>query len=183
MIDVGTLSGGINSSGYGINNSGQVVGESDTGPILHLNLRLKSFSLYGTHAFLWTEGAGMMDLGHLGGGTSRATAISNNGVVVGTSALINGTDHAFRWTQASGLIDLNTLLKPNSGWVLVDAYGVNDHGLWVAQRRWARLSIRSARTTPGEAIRANRDHIAERCEGIASCHTPSLRASLLEYPI
>jgi len=70
----------------------------------------------------------MMDLGHLGGGTSRATAISNNGVVVGTSALINGTDHAFRWTQASGLIDLNTLLKPNSGWVLVDAYGVNDNG-------------------------------------------------------
>ena len=128
MIDVGTLSGGINSSGYGINNSGQVVGESDTGPILHLNLRLKSFSLYGTHAFLWTEGAGMMDLSHLGGGTSRATAISNNGVVVGTSALINGTDHAFRWTQASGLIDLNTLLKPNSGWVLVDAYGVNDNG-------------------------------------------------------
>ena len=128
MIDLGTLSGGTNSSGYGINNSGQVVGESDTGPILHLDLRLKSFSLYGTHAFLWTEGAGMMDLGHLGGGTSRATAISNNGVVVGTSALINDTDHAFRWTQASGMIDLNTLLQPNSGWVLVDAYGVNDTG-------------------------------------------------------
>jgi probable HAF family extracellular repeat protein len=70
----------------------------------------------------------MMDLGHLGGGTSRATAISNNGVVVRTSALINGTDHAFRWAQASGMIDLNTLLQPNSGWVLVEAYGVNDNG-------------------------------------------------------
>jgi len=124
MIDLGTLSGGTNSSGYGINNSGQVVGESDTGPILHLDLRLKSFSLYGTHAFLWRHDGP----GPLGGGTSRATAISNNGVVVGTSALINGTDHGFRWTQASGMIDLNTLLQPNSGWVLVDAYGVNDNG-------------------------------------------------------
>ena len=26
------------------------------------------------------------------------------------------------------MIDLNTLLQPNSGWVLVDAYGVNDNG-------------------------------------------------------
>jgi len=66
MIDLGTLSGGINSSGYGINNSGQVVGESDTGPILHLNLRLKSFSLYGTHAFPVDRGRGHDGPGPLG---------------------------------------------------------------------------------------------------------------------
>ena len=128
MISLGTLSGGTNSSGYGINNSGQVVGESDTGPILKPNFRLKGFLFFGTHAFLWTEGVGMTDLGDLGGGTSQATAISNNEIVVGTSTLINGTDSAFRWTRAGGMIDLNTLLPPNSGWVLLEAYDVNDKG-------------------------------------------------------
>jgi probable HAF family extracellular repeat protein len=126
MVSLGTLPGGFNSSGYGINNSGQVVGESDTGPILHRFGRVRDFSFFGTHAFLWTEGDGMRDLGHLGGGTSRATAISNMGQVVGTSSLTDGTAHAFSWTSRGGMIDLNTLLPLNSGWVLLDADGVND---------------------------------------------------------
>ena len=131
MISLGTLSGGTKSSGYGINNSGQVVGESDTGPIVGFP-RLKGGSFggigEGPYAFLWTEGVGMRNLGDLGGGTSRATAISNNGVVVGVSTVIDGAFHAFRWTQAEGMIDLNTLLPPNSGWVLLEADGVNDNG-------------------------------------------------------
>jgi probable HAF family extracellular repeat protein len=142
MINLGTLSGGTRSSAYSINNSGQVVGESDTGPILNPHFRSKGSSFFGTHAFLWTEGVGMTDLGDLGGvplggvplgsvhrgGTSQATAISNNGIVVGTSTLIDGTIRAFRWTQAGGMIDLNTLLPPNSGWVLTNADAVNDNG-------------------------------------------------------
>lgn len=128
MVSLGTLAGGFNSSGYGINNSGQVVGESDTGPILHPFGRVRGFPFFGTHAFLWTEGDGMRDLGHLGGGTSRATAISNTGQVVGTSSLIDATSHAFSWTSREGMIDLNTLLPLNSGWVLLDAGGVNDKG-------------------------------------------------------
>ena len=128
MISLGAL-GGKNSSAYGINNSGQIVGESDTGliPIPYpVGRRLKGFLFFGTHAFLWTEGIGMTDLGHLGGGTSRATAINNNGVVVGTSTLIDGTSHAFHWTKRGGMIDLNTLLPINSGWILYEADGVND---------------------------------------------------------
>jgi probable HAF family extracellular repeat protein len=143
MISLGTLSGGTRSSGYGINNSGQVVGESDTGPIVGFprlkgqgpivgfpRLKGRSFGEIGEgpRAFLWTEGVGMRDLGDLGGGTSRATAISNNGVVVGWSYVIDGAFRAFRWTQAEGMINLNTLLPPNSGWVLLEAYGVNDNG-------------------------------------------------------
>jgi probable HAF family extracellular repeat protein len=127
MIDLGSL-GGTNSRAYGINNNGQVVGESDTGPILRSSVRWRGFPFFGTRAFLWTEGVGMTDLGHLGGGTSGARAISNNGVVVGASDLINGTSHAFRWTQAGGMIDLNTLLPLNSGWVLTEANGINDKG-------------------------------------------------------
>jgi probable HAF family extracellular repeat protein len=128
MVGLGTLAGGLNSSGYGINNSGQVVGESNTGPILHPFGRVKGFSFFGTHAFLWTEGDGMRDLGHLGGGTSRAIAISNTGQVVGTSNLIDGTPHAFSWTSRGGMVDLNTLVPLNSGWVLFEADGVNDKG-------------------------------------------------------
>jgi probable HAF family extracellular repeat protein len=128
MVNLGSL-GGTNSRAYGINNSGQVVGESDAGPILKPSVRFRGFPLFfGTHAFLWTEGIGMTDLGHLGGGTSHASAISNNGVVVGWSTLINSAGHAFRWTKRGGMIDLNTLLPLNSGWVLTDANGVNDEG-------------------------------------------------------
>jgi probable HAF family extracellular repeat protein len=137
MIDLGTL-GGTNSWAYGINTSGQVVGESDTGPgpvaggsntrrIARPSVRFGRFSFFGTHAFLWTEGVGMTDLGHLGG-TSRATAINNNEVVVGFSTRIDGTGYAFSWTRAGGMIDLNTLLPPNSGWVLLEANGINDNG-------------------------------------------------------
>jgi probable HAF family extracellular repeat protein len=129
MISLGTL-GGVNSSAYGINNSGQVVGESDVGPSPNLQLRSRftDFSLFGTHAFLWTEGIGMRDLDHLGGGTSRATAINNKGLVVGYSRLINGAFHAFSWTHTKGMIDLNNLLPLFSGWVLIGANGVNDSG-------------------------------------------------------
>jgi probable HAF family extracellular repeat protein len=128
MLDLGTLPGGTHSSAYGINDGGQVVGESDTSPISNPNFRLRGFSLSGTHAFLWTEGAGMTDLGHLGGGTSLAAAISNNGTVVGTSTLIDGASRAFRWTQAEGMVDLNAMLPRGSGWVLTAAWDVNDRG-------------------------------------------------------
>jgi probable HAF family extracellular repeat protein len=126
MVDLGTL-GGSNSSGYGINDSGQVVGESDTGFVIGTETEFQSFTLFGTHAFLWSEGSGMVDLGHLGGGDSLAHAINNNGVV-GQSELPNGTYHAFRWTSSEGMIDLNSLLPPGSGWVLISAYDVNDKG-------------------------------------------------------
>ena len=130
MISLGTLSGGTKSSSFGINNSGQVVGESDTGPVVGPPLKGFSFGAIGEgpHAFLWTEGIGMRDLGDLGGGTSRAHAINNNVVVVGVSTAINGTNHAFRWTEAEGMIDLNTLLPPDSGWVLIVANDINDKG-------------------------------------------------------
>ena len=128
MVSLGTLSGGSNSSAYGINDSGQVVGQSDTAPIITQGFSSPHIFLFGKHAFLWTEGAGMVDLGHLGGGTSLERAINNSGVIVGESTLANGESRAFRWTQAGGMVDLNTAIPSNSGWVLRSAWDINDRG-------------------------------------------------------
>jgi len=130
MRDLGTL-GGRKSSAYGINNLGEVVGESDFQLVNNPSTTafvLPGTSLTGTHAFLWTEAKGMKDLGHLGGGYSIAQAINNNGEVVGYSTLPGGTRRAFRWSSFGGMKDLNTLLPSGSGWVLTEANDINDRG-------------------------------------------------------
>jgi probable HAF family extracellular repeat protein len=98
----------------GINDSGDVAGASAT-PAGYL------------HAFFWT-GSGMQDLGTLGGTSSFAYGINGWGDVVGCSFVAESENtHAFLW-MGSGLFDLNGLLAANSGWVLNEAYGINDSG-------------------------------------------------------
>src|SRR6266849_4209352 len=83
MVDLGTL-GGTNSfltirgsafegNGGGVNNRGQVVGESSISGDTPL------------HAFSWTSGGGMVDLGTLGGTDSVPFAVNGSGQVVGES--------------------------------------------------------------------------------------------------
>jgi probable HAF family extracellular repeat protein len=77
VTDLGTLPGGTISVAYGINNLGQVVGDSDTGG-----------NVQNTHAFIWENGA-MTDLqADLGlpllcGSTSAARSIDGQGRVAG----------------------------------------------------------------------------------------------------
>ena len=114
MSDLGTL-GGTYSKAWGVNNNGQVVGESlYSGGTQH-------------HAFLYSNGM-MSDLGTLGGSTSTAYGINSSGQVVGY-AITTGeaATHAFLYSGGN-LLDLNNLISPNSGWTLVDAQGINDLG-------------------------------------------------------
>ena len=85
-------------------------------------------------AFRWTASTGMVNLGSLGGGLSRATATSRDGsVVVGTSLTTtsSGSAHAFIWTARCGMLDLQTALKGAkipSGWILQTATDVSEDG-------------------------------------------------------
>ena len=77
-----------------INDAGQVVGTS----------YLPGDSI--SHAFLWTPGRGILDLGTLGGRRSSAAAINELGQIVGQSTTATGREHPFRWTPAEGMQDL-----------------------------------------------------------------------------
>ncbi|HZK74725.1 MAG TPA: hypothetical protein VFD88_12060 [Clostridia bacterium] len=83
MIDLGTLPGGLNSTGNGINNSGVTVGES-----LPPDMATSS-------AFL--DNGTMVDLGSFGGMYSAANGINDSWQVVGSSKDRSNADHAFLW--------------------------------------------------------------------------------------
>ncbi|SNB47975.1 Ig-like domain-containing protein [Geobacter sp. DSM 9736] len=81
LTDLGTL-GGLTATARAINDSGAVVGESDTETGL-------------IHAFLWSKGV-MTDLGALDGDTvSGAYGINNSGQIIG----ISNSRRIFLWTN------------------------------------------------------------------------------------
>jgi probable HAF family extracellular repeat protein len=59
-----------------------------------------------THAFLYT-GAGLTDIGTLGGTYSDGTSINNRGEIAGVSTVSNGATHLFLYTQGH-MHDLGT---------------------------------------------------------------------------
>ena len=102
--DLGTLPGGDYSAAYAINDSGLVVGTSNTAT--------------STHAFSWTQAKGLTDLGTLSStNASSALAINNQGQIVGSSG-----DHAALWSGGS-IQDLGTL-----GGATSEAHGINNPG-------------------------------------------------------
>lgn len=99
-----------------LNNSGQVVGWSDT----------KGDTNF--HAFLWTKGTGMQDLGTVGTDVnSLAIGINDSGVVVGASIDVNFNPRAFV-SVGQSLVDLNTLIPGGSPLYLFTACNINDAG-------------------------------------------------------
>jgi len=144
MRDLGTLPGGDYSAAFGINDSAQVAGTSNTADSMH--------------AFIWTSAAGMQDLGVLSGANSaQGLAINNLGDVVGSS----GT-HAVMWSNGT-ITDLGTLGGPTS-----EAHGINNHQQIVGfadtaadgQRAfiWSNGSMQQIGVLPGD-IASRADHI------------------------
>jgi probable HAF family extracellular repeat protein len=144
MADLGTLGG--NGKGYGINDAGQVAGESDT--------------THGPHAFRYSgtpgSGGAMADLGTLGGGESYGRGINNSGQVAGYSVPAGATDyHAFRYSGTPGaggaMKDLGTLGGTNSyGYAINDAgfvVGVSERSTGVAGVLWPTLWLTDAGNT------------------------------------
>ncbi len=112
---LGTLGGAV-SEGNDINDGGQVAGWSRTGVAGE------------ERPFLFTDGAGMVDLGSLGGSSGRAFGLNNAGAVVGMSDVSSGAGldyHAFLYDNGA-MVDLNALIDPASGWRLVSATDIND---------------------------------------------------------
>jgi probable HAF family extracellular repeat protein len=117
MKDLGTL-GGYRSSARGINNSGQIVGESDIDPM----------ASWQPHAFLYSGGT-MADLGTLPGGSiSHAKGINNSGQIVGSSTVAAGQTHAFSYSGGM-MTDLGAIvLAIGQGTYTSDARGINNLG-------------------------------------------------------
>jgi probable HAF family extracellular repeat protein len=151
MEALGALPGDCYSYAYGINDLGQVVGVSQGCPLtsFHAFLWRKGVGMVnlgawtpaainnlgtavgdnGSHAVTWNRHKGLRDLGTLPGGTtSSGIAINDFGQVVGSSnsSADPYTSHAtLWWNSISSPWDLNSLIAPNSGWVLYSATGIN----------------------------------------------------------
>lgn len=89
-----------------INDLGQVVGSYVVGNT--------------DRAFSWTADTGFVDLGTLGGVSSRAFGVNNRGQVVGESLTATQDRKAFLWTRETEMIDL--------GGEFSSAHGINDRG-------------------------------------------------------
>ncbi|HEV2484056.1 MAG TPA: hypothetical protein VGT08_00850 [Terracidiphilus sp.] len=116
-IDLGNLGGKSNNLPHGMNNLGQVVGESD---------------LPGdqtAHAFLASAGTKMQDLGTVGSDTySFGFGINDAGEIVGLSANADFSVIRAFIRQDGALVDLNTLVTGNNSLYLLTACFVNSRG-------------------------------------------------------
>src|SRR5258707_2030070 len=118
MEDIGLSNRGGISRGFGINNTGVVVGDSAF-------IATHTAASPVRHATLFGDGS-RIDLGTLKKQTySRANSINGFNQVVGFSgpALDTPKSRAFFWSKSTGMVDLGTL-----GGAYAQAFAINDSG-------------------------------------------------------
>lgn len=116
MTDLGTLGGSV-SYAYGLNNSGQVVGWSNTS------------TSSAERAFLYANGA-MTNLGAMGGVSSVALDINESGYIVGHTRSATDVVRGFVRQPNGNVINLGTLGGTDSG-----ANAINNSGTVVGQSK------------------------------------------------
>lgn len=107
------------SIAYAINNVGEIAGTS-TGAA--------------RKAFYWNSTGGMISVGNLGGKQSEAFSINDQGQVVGTTQLKNGSSTAFLWRNGK-TSNLNALSGVSGSRSLIAANGINNSGHIVGEMR------------------------------------------------
>jgi probable HAF family extracellular repeat protein len=110
LVDLLSL-GGDFSRAWDVNSKRQVVGESN----LDANR---------THAFLWSEEDGMIDIGLATYANSYAYAINEAVEVVGWMRDGPTPTHAFLWTKRYGVVDIGAVRTGESF-----AFSINDNGV------------------------------------------------------
>jgi len=121
LKDLGALPGGAFAAAFDINDAGQVVGQSEIGPLVD-------------RGFVWDKTAGMQAVPASGALTPTAAyGINNAGQIVGT-ATTSGGSHAYLLSGGVGgaLTDLGTFGGPNSF-----AFEVNEAGQVVGYATFA----------------------------------------------
>ena len=93
--------------------------------------------------------------------------VNGNGEVVGgiydSQAFLSY--YAFAWVDGGGTVDLNDLVDPNSGWILSDAFAINNNrevvgrGYFNGQERAFKMTLPDL----------------SPCPPVDSCHAPALR--------
>jgi probable HAF family extracellular repeat protein len=115
MKDLGML-GGDDSEAIWINDAGDIAGSANLpAPGIHDAVR-------------WRHGQ-ILDLGTVpGDDCSRGRGINARGQIVGGSSDCTNFPHAFVWEEGGPMLDLNTLIAPDSGLQLTNAFNINDRG-------------------------------------------------------
>ncbi len=125
ITDIGVLKNDNESSGFWINDSGQVVGCSDIETVEGYPC---TGTVLGQHAFVWSKSGGMKDLGTLPGASiSAASGINADGTIVGYSnveGLLVTNFVAVQWTSSGSMTNLGTL----SGGASSAAFEINSSG-------------------------------------------------------
>jgi probable HAF family extracellular repeat protein len=137
IIDLGSLAG-LGGYAMAINEAGQVVGSSSMGGFI-------------SHAFLWEEGVGMIDLGVLPEAgksvgvygpllvSTTALDVNAHGQVVGYSdpAPVSGDPgRPGPWLWEDGaMVNLNDMIDPATGWEISSVGAINDAGQIAATAR------------------------------------------------
>ena len=126
LTGLGFLSGGTESFGSGINASGQVAGYGDDASG---NYRAFVSSKTGDALSLTNLGL-YAGLSESDSSDVEAYGIDTAGDVVGAVYLDGIRQYrAFYYSASAGkMFSLNDLIDPASGWILEDAYGINDLG-------------------------------------------------------